>query len=31
LAIGITANDLQIGGRFNAANLLLALVALRGI
>jgi len=27
----MTANVLQIGGRFNAANLLLALVALRGI
>lgn len=28
---GIACNGLQIGGRFNAANVLLALVALRGI
>jgi hypothetical protein len=27
----IAYNGLQIGGRFNAANVLLALVALRGI
>ena len=27
----LAANVLQIGGRFNAANVLLALVALRGI
>jgi UDP-N-acetylmuramyl tripeptide synthase len=27
----MTPNDLQIGGRFNAANVLLALVALRGL
>jgi len=31
-AIGsIATNVLQIGGRFNAANVLLALVALRGL
>jgi UDP-N-acetylmuramyl tripeptide synthase len=27
----LTYNGLQIGGRFNAANVLLALVALRGL